>query len=494
MKDKIINIFNKTINTFNLIIISFILILILFFNRLNYSLRNDYKLSFILLGIIFLVLIILLTNKIKINNKIFYIVCVLLFIIETYFVYNYYFYTGWDAGYIYTFSSDLIHAEWIKDVSYFSIHPNNILIVYFYQLIIKLLHSINLHAYEYQALLIFNLLISSLTGILIYKALNIAFEKKNYAFTGFIIYHLIIGLSPHISIPYSDCFGLIFPALAFYIYVKYESNLKYLFIFSISLFALSIKPQSFIVFIAIIIVSIISFIKNNLKDNAFIILYIIIGILISLLGTKLCTDNVRNTTAKYENIINDSTDKLSIAHYFMMGLNDLNGIYDYNDELFSISYKTKEERIEANLQEAFKRLKEKNIFEHLAKKTLTNYNDGSFAWSKEGNFYKMVIEEKNDTISPFLRNVYYDTGLYYDYYLSFIQGVWLGLLILIFISSFQKASNIKTILNLVFLGSFLFLTLFEARSRYLFTNVPLFIILATYGIDFLFNKKKSINL
>lgn len=102
----------------------------------------------------------------------------------------------------------------------------------------------------------------------------------------------------------------------------------------------------------------------------------------------------------------------------------------------------------------------------------------------------MVIQEKNSTISPLLRNIYYDTGLYYDYYLSFTQGIWLGVLILIFISLFQKTSNIKTILNLVFIGSFMFLTLFEARSRYLFTNVPLFIILAIFGIDFLFYKKE----
>lgn len=490
MKDKIINIFNKTINTFNLIIISFILILILFFNRLNYSLRNDYKLPFILLGIIFLVLIILFTNKIKINNKIFYIVCVLLFIIETYFVYNYYFYTGWDAGYIYSFSSDLIHAEWIKDVSYFSIHPNNILIVYFYQLIIKLFHFINLHAFEYQSLLILNLLISTATGILVYKILSILFKDKNYAFIGFIIFHLLVGLSPFISIPYSDCFGLMFPTLAIYLYVRYKSNLKYLFIFLISVFALFIKPQSFIVFIAILIVTIISFIKNDMKSNVFATFYIIIGIVISLLGTNLCVKNVKDTTAKYENIINDSTDKLGLAHYFMMGLNDSNGVYDFNDELFSISFKTTKERNDANMQEALKRIKEKNIIEHLVKKTLTNYNDGSFAWSKEGNFYKMVIQEKNSTISPLLRNIYYDTGLYYDYYLSFTQGIWLGVLILIFISLFQKTSNIKTVLNLVFIGSFMFLTLFEARSRYLFTNVPLFIILAIFGIDFLFYKKE----
>lgn len=468
--------------------------LTLFFNKLDYSLKNNYDILFVLFGLLFLLAIIFLTKKARLNNRIFYIVCIALFFIETYFVYNYYFYAGWDADYIYSFSNDLIHADWISDVYYFSYNPNNLLIVYFYQLIIRIFHSLNLHAYEYQALLTTNLLISSITGVLVYKTVDVIFKEKNYAFTSFVIYHLLIGLSPFVSIPYSDCFALFFPILTLYIYVRCKSNVKYIFIFSISLFVYYIKPQSFIIYIAITIISVILFLKNGLKDNALVMLYITVGIVVSLLGTNACINCVKNMTAKYETIINDKENRLGAAHYFMMGLNDLNGVYDYDDVVFSGSYKTAKERDDADYKEALNRIKEKNLLEHIAKKTLTNYNDGTFAWSKEGNFYKRIIEEKNNTISPFLRNIYYDTGSYYKQYISFVEGVWLGLLILITISSFQDLSNIKTILNLVFIGTFLFLTLFEARSRYLFTNVPLFIVLATYGIDFLFNKKKTFSL
>ena len=81
----------------------------------------------------------------------------------------------------------------------------------------------------------------------------------------------------------------------------------------------------------------------------------------------------------------------------------------------SVSYKTKEERKKANFKVVKERLKDYGViglFNHQVKKTLVNYNDGTFAWSREGTFY-LNIQEKNQGIFSNIRNFYYDNGKFH---------------------------------------------------------------------------------
>ena len=72
-----------------------------------------------------------------------------------------------------------------------------------------------------------------------------------------------------------------------------------------------------------------------------------------------------------------------------------------------------------------------------------------------------------------------------------MQCAWLLILFLmIFISFYKQDENREYILvlQLCLIGFFIFESIFESRSRYAYTYVPIFIIVATAGLDVLKNK------
>ena len=66
----------------------------------------------------------------------------------------------------------------------------------------------------------------------------------------------------------------------------------------------------------------------------------------------------------------------------------------------------------------------------------------------------------------------------------------MSIIILNFISVFVRKDISTNVLMLGIIGLSLFELLFEARARYLYIYVPLYIILAIYGISFI-NQKIS---
>lgn len=176
-----------------------------------------------------------------------------------------------------------------------------------------------------------------------------------------------------------------------------------------------------------------------------------------------------------------------------MGLNsETNGYYSTNDVLYSNQFQTRIERDEANKQVIIEKLENYNLAtfsDHLIKKTLLNFNDGSFAWTKEGTFFKTTFEDKN-ILSPIFKSFYYENGTNFKLFLFFLQSIWILLLILMALSGISsKKNNIYYLLIMTFIGCFLFSIIFEARARYLFVNASLFIILAGYGLEQFFNLK-----
>ena len=127
----------------------------------------------------------------------------------------------------------------------------------------------------------------------------------------------------------------------------------------------------------------------------------------------------------------------------------------------------------------------------MTKKVLLNYNDGTFFWGGEGTFYKKILPEKNHYISSFFRNLYYNgdyKGKYYSIWANFEQMIWLTVLFFAMLSGFFARDKRITVVMITIIGLTLFELIFEARARYLFAYVPLYIILAVCGIKFLLDK------
>lgn len=491
-------VFSSFIDIMFSVIMFLIMIILLFFNYLEYSKKNyisEYNIYALLLGFFILVILFIFIKKCLIKFNKIYLVTILLSLFQILLIYSYYFIPGWDAGIIINNSFNLVNNGELISSYYFSVYPNNILILNIYYYIILFLNFVNLAEYAHFILVILMILISNVSGLLMHKVLNKIFQNNIISWLGYIYFVLLIYISPWISIPYSDSFALIFPVLLLYIYISVEKMyIKWFLLSLIFVITFHINPQASIIFIAIVLFDFI-FNKNNIKIALSKFIIIFVTIYLSFIFVNLINYNIKNTLDKEWNI--------GYLHYLKMGLNEsTNGDWNYDDVMFSQSFYTKEDRDAANLVVIKDRLKNFNIHtfaKHYSKKTLLNYNDGTFSWEKEDEFYLRILPKEN-ILSKITRNIYYSEGKYYKYFSFFQQASWLVILLLCFISVRNKkydndyGNNYKPIIYMTLIGLFIFLTLFEARARYLFTNVPIFIICAMYGLENIINRIKILKL
>lgn len=186
----------------------------------------------------------------------------------------------------------------------------------------------------------------------------------------------------------------------------------------------------------------------------------------------------------------DPERELGPTHFLMMGLNwDRCGVYSGDDVGYSASFATVAERTAANLQTAKNRVQSMGITglaKHLARKSLVNFGDGTYAWGREGGFYSYVFPSRNHMVSPFLRDVFYTDGSCYPYFAVFQQLIWITILlssagIMLYPLTEEERTAEVGVIALSLVGLVLFQTIFEARARYFFAYSPLYIHAAVLG-------------
>lgn len=420
---------------------------------------------------------------------------IVLFVIQIFIAYNIVFEPGWDAGGIYNSAKIFVNGNRADTVIRypFSMYPNNLLLLFIESAVISFC---NLFANENEVvqLMVFavlNSMINVAACYLTYKSANLIFKKK-IAFAAFILAVLNFGLSPWNVIFYSDSLGLIFPVLTFYLFMKPNKTEKMdwiskIFAVIIGCIGYNIKPQCFIMLIALFIIQLFSYLKDKKKLLQIVILA---GcFILSLITIKTSV----NLICERSGIILDSSQTFGMSHFLMMGNNEEGGgVYSEDDVIYSKSFATPQERKKANIQRAFERIKDMGAAGYsrfLAKKMLTVYNDGTYAWGGEGNFFMTVFPQPNNRISAFLRNIYYTDGKYYDIFVTVKQIIWVFVMGAVAVSGLGKENRQEVIvLMLSIVGLTLFEVLFEARARYLYTYAPVFCILAASGIEKLSNK------
>ena len=151
----------------------------------------------------------------------------------------------------------------------------------------------------------------------------------------------------------------------------------------------------------------------------------------------------------------------------------------------------------ANIQRTFERMKDMGIagyLRFLAKKMLTVYNDGTYAWGGEGNFFMVVFPQPDNHIAVFLRNIYYADHKYYDIYVTVMQSIWVFVLGAAAVSGLGKENRQEIIvLMLSIVGLTLFEVLFRSESQISIYICSGILYLATNGMEKLNSeiKKKS---
>lgn len=497
---KIIDIMYKCINYIYGLMILAIIVTWICFTHIGFggnSYYRNYLPAWILIpfGIIFIFGVLAFLERYSASGKYLKYISLMFFILQIYSTWNYYFYTDWDSSTLTMFADTLAHKEDISWMTgYFSRYPNNIFLAYIFSIIEKCVHNIGLHSMEYFSIIFVQCIIANITGILMFQIIKKLTNKIVFAYLGYILYILLVGLSPWVSIPYSDSMGLFFPTMIYYLYIHEIKDkhtiMTWLLITSLAIIGYKIKPQIFILFIAIIFSKLFSTIKTKKICKKSIL---------GILSGAIIAELLINVTLSQVPLIIDHSQAFGIKHYFMMGMNpDSMGVYSEDDVQFSASFSSVEERNTADMAKAVERVKQMGtygVLKQYIRKTLTNYYDGTFCWAGEGEFFVKVLDEKNLPGCKLLRGLYYtknhsDVGKYYPVWSNFEQMLWLSIIILNFISVFVRKDISTNVLMLGIIGLSLFELLFEARARYLYIYVPLYIILAIYGISFI-NQKIS---
>lgn len=395
--------------------------------------------------------------------------------------------SGWDVRVIFGNAEALAYG--VRDgvdIYYFSTYPNNMLLVYTVALFLKvglMIHGEGAYAVLLAILAAISCLSGLLTSLCVYKLT----ENRPATFISIVIAGVMVCLSPWMTIPYSDTIGLLFPISGLFclLYIKPYWVKYFSFTFACFLGYLY-KPTVAILFIAFMLVKICTVVVKTRNREANFRQW---GTAIaSVLVALLCVLAINESVQALNSSPMEKEKQMGMSHYLMMGLNnESGGMYSASDVSFSESFETREERRVANLQAATQRLKEmgfKGIIELLLRKNISNYNDGTFGWGREGSFYYEILPDNSKT-AEVLRSIFFtnEMGTYNWIYASILQILWLSVLLgvsLCFVTTGK--GDIYTILPLTLLGLSAFLLIFECRARYVFLYLPVYILLACQGL------------
>lgn len=494
----------KTIQITYATFLGIILFTLFFCSNFEYPFAQEFlqpNLVLALIGLLFLFLLtglpLILRKKWRLPLKIPYrriviILSVILLLWQIYVLYNIYFGVGWDAGTL-SVVAHKISAGLplnIQDNNYYSTYPNNCFLATVYALILKLnsIFGIFTGHQDIMSLSIINCVLNTAACLLVFHLLS-RFLNEKYAFGGFLLCVVLVGLSPWIAVYYSDSVGLIFPLLmleAIFFNAKSRRTriLHYFAIVFLAIFGYFIKPQTLIVLLAYLAIKFIDLLsKKQFRQLGCFAGAIAIGLVFYLCSSQLMQGVYARSGFHFNPEREDS-----MIHFFMMGLNDeSHGGWRTEDAVFAESFDSKQERNSAEWQRAKERIGAFGVgglVDHLVKKTVTNYNDGTFAWRKEGEFFAATYDPPNSRASNFLRSFFYDDGSRRVPWQTWCQFFWLTTLMLCFFAGLGgiKRHGFGTILFLSIIGLTLFELIFEARARYLYIYVPFFCMLAMYGL------------
>lgn len=424
-------------------------------------------------------------------------VMLLLFCVQAVVVYGIIFRTSWDVAAVWYGSNWVAQGDiaGIKKMSeYYSIYPNNLLLVYIFSRILKLNILFGSPISNGGLLLaLVQCLVIDVAGMFVFKCAK-RFVSLRSAIWILFFYAILIGLSPWIVLPYSDGMGIIYPVLLLYLYLRCkETSLqwkKYLYVlimFAIGAVAYHIKPYTVIVLIAEVLIEAAEFLRNyrNKKKLDHGVRRLAVTMLLAVAGMAGASFLASQMSHSMGFSI-DEEREMGISHYLMMGANVKTwGGYSYEDMEYG-SDLSQELRTQEELQEFKQRLQKmgiKGYAELFVHKAAKNYLDGTYGWKGEESFYTEIYPSRG-SVSDILRSWYYGFGDLYQYHALVRQLMWIMVLVLVPFSALSRKafSTREKILVLSVLGLMLYLQIFEAHARYVFTFVPLYLILALLGV------------
>lgn len=338
--------------------------------------------------------------------------------------------------------------------------------------------------------------------------------------TAFVLGYILIILSPYTPITYTDTLGMFFVAATVFFAVLCAGSGKKARLFWALLLGLMIacsyliKPTGIFIGTAIVAVYIVKHIPTSkptraIKRGGAIALLCMLGLIGGIWGYQAALQArpnfARYTPAEIE------ANKTPIQHF--LGMGSLRGLEPYPECTgggFCLAYVNYMQSGAAEVSTVDGRRQYglevwRNSFESdfpsgytglLASKTLQNYSDGSFGvWAEGGD---KVTFHNNTHLDEMVRKFADPFGSSFNKLKILLQITWMTVLTVIAAGCVYLWRNRafredywQNCFRVAVLGVTFFLMIFEARARYLFLYVPVFILLAVGTITFLTTRGSS---
>lgn len=386
----------------------------------------------------------------------------------------------WDYGAVISTAQDFAKGNENLSEYFYTFYPNNIGITLFFGYLFKIVNKFFTDKELYAAIAV-NIVIINLSIFLLGR-----FIKKIYGYGKSALFSIFILLvTPfytYAQIVYTDTMTMVFPIAMFillYDYISNEKNNKFtniILVGALGAIGTILKTNIIISVIAIIIYLIFTQqIKKALKNCILLILpfVIIMGMFQSF------AENFIPIPYKEAG--------LPFTHWIMMGLNEEEGGYYEPDVQFSSAIRLqqgKEAVSDANKKVIVERLRNYGlvgIIKHINTKASLTWGEGTYFAPnkmqrdpfKDSNIKRYVIGDKNKVfvyISQFSHVI-------------ILLGIFIGA-----ISCFKKTTDFMQLINICIFGVFLFLIMWETRSRYLVCYLPVLILATFNGLNIMFDK------
>lgn len=427
------------------------------------------------------------------------------------------FYSGWDVQELTNMGTP---SRW-----YFSAYPNQIFLTGVFRMLAGLADYIGFHP-AYLFLLIWSSLCVNvsiaLTALSAYKLMRPA-----YAYVALFGAIMLIGYNPWFLIPYSDTFAMPFVIMPFFVMLHCRSRfVRAFFVVFFVLIGMFIKPTVLFVGLSIGFVALAhlrtvapartlrSSLNTRMPRGALLagsgrifagvvsqssLLSKLMAVCLAacLAAGGAYAIKMRVCSSIVPGLVSLDTNRVfGATHFLMMGTNPVTfGTFSQDDVERSFTCPNVAARTAMNVQVWKSRVAElgpSGYLVLLARKSLSNYMDGTFGWIGEGCF---VMEVKG-TCAGILDWFGISNAAYHPEksiiepfsYLS--QLVWFITLFGVMLCPYNRRGSSARVLRaqdsttsmmiaLVMLS--VFLMIFECRARYLFLYAPLFVVLATCG-------------
>lgn len=395
-------------------------------------------------------------------------------------------------------------SEYVNN--YFATNSNNMGMLAITCLFIKVGNTLGIPGYG--ALVGFGVLLNNLSVLMLALTVQRLHHNKAITWSMYILATLLFGLSPWMVAAYTDIFSVFIPVCTLYFYILAKQDYFKTW-FAIVLVVLPpalgyiIKPTNLFIFLAIGFVELLYCVEDiRFRWSGFFLMLIALALAVTTISVG------RNALYSTMDYSPDIKAEKPMTHYLLLGSNyDDCGMYNKEDDDYTNSFVGTDEKQRADLElvaERYSDMGRYKTIKHLYHKTYMNYGLGTFGWGKEIDFVKS-IPEKNYLIQRFFCNIYYLNkqgvtksgqsfgcyGKYFQGYAFFAQLIWMiALMLCVFGNLNIHTKNtrchihdyIRRLLSILFVGLFVFLSLFETNARYLYSYLPVFVVLSSYGL------------